>query len=89
MKFSKNELNIIYQNAAPTKAETLAGIKETVSVTTDLMTKLIMENAIRRLERIPEPECQRKSTVPDREKQQFYPSAACGGKSTGTDFTGA
>ena len=57
MKFSKNELNIIYQNAAPTKAETLAGIKETVSVTTDLMTKLIMENAIRRLERIPEPEC--------------------------------
>ena len=57
MKFSKNELNIIYQNAAPTKAETLAGIKETVSITTDLMTKLIMENAIRRLERIPEPEC--------------------------------
>ena len=57
MKFSKNELNIICQYAAPTKAETLAGIKETVSVTTDLMTKLIMENAIRRLERIPEPEC--------------------------------
>ncbi len=57
MKFSKNERNIICQYAAPTKAETLAGIKETVSVTTDLMTKLIMENAIRRLERIPEPEC--------------------------------
>lgn len=57
MKFSKNELNVICQNAAPTKAETLAGIKEIVSVTADLMTKLIMENAIRRLERIPEPEC--------------------------------
>ena len=57
MKFSKNELNVICQNAAPTKAETLAGIKEIVSVTADLMTKLIMENAIRRLERIPEPWC--------------------------------
>lgn len=31
MKFSKNELNVICQNAAPTKAETLAGIKEIVS----------------------------------------------------------
>ncbi len=57
MKFSKSELDIICQYAAPTKAETLAGIKEIVSVTADLMTKLIMENAIRRLERIPEPEC--------------------------------
>ena len=57
MKFSKSELDIIYQYAAPTKAETLAGMKEIVSVTADLMTKLIMENAIRRLERIPEPEC--------------------------------
>lgn len=58
MKFSKNELNVICQNAAPTKAETLAGIKEIVSVTADLMTKLIMENAIRRLERIPVVLCQ-------------------------------
>jgi len=45
MKFSKSELDIIYQYAAPTKKETLAGMKETV------------ENAIRKLEKIPEPEC--------------------------------
>ncbi len=32
MKFSKSELDIIYQYAAPTKAETLAGMKEIVPV---------------------------------------------------------
>jgi len=57
VNFSKNELDIISQYAAPTKKETLAGIKETVPVIKDLMTKAIMENAIRKLERIPEPEC--------------------------------
>ena len=57
MKFTKNELDIICQYAAPTKAETLAAMKETVPVIKDLMAKAIMENAIRRLERIPEPEC--------------------------------
>ena len=57
MKFTKNELDIICQYAAPTKAETLAAMKETVPVIKDLMTKAIMENAIRRLDRIPEPEC--------------------------------
>ncbi len=57
MKFTKNELDIICQYAAPTKAETLAAMKETVPVIKDLMAKAIMENAIRRLDRIPEPEC--------------------------------
>ena len=57
MKFSKSELDIICQYAAPTKAETLAGMKEIVPVIKDLLTKAIVENAIRRLERIPEPEC--------------------------------
>ena len=32
MKFSKSELDIIYQYAAPTKAETLAGMKSPDSV---------------------------------------------------------
>mgnify|MGYP000752693974 CR=1 FL=1 len=57
MKFSKSELDIIYQYAAPTKAETLAGMKEIVPVIKDLLTKAIVENAIRKLEKIPEPEC--------------------------------
>ena len=67
MKFSKSELDIIYQYAAPTKAETLAGMKEIVPVIKDLLTKAIVENAIRKLEKIPEPECSRhKSPVPCR-----------------------
>ena len=57
MKFSKSERDIIYQYAAPTKAETLAGMKEIVPVIKDLLTKAIVENAIRKLEKIPEPEC--------------------------------
>ena len=57
MKFSKSEQEIIYQYAAPTKTETLAGMKEAVPIIEDLLTKAIMENAIRKLERIPEPEC--------------------------------
>ena len=47
----------IYQYAAPTKAETLVGMKEIVPVIKDILTKAIVENAIRKLERIPEPEC--------------------------------
>ena len=54
---SKSELDIIYQYAAPTKAETFAGMKEIVPVIKDLLTKAIVENAIRKLEKIPEPEC--------------------------------
>ena len=57
MKFKKNELDIICHYAVPTKAKTLAAVKETVPVIKDLLTKAIMENAIRRLDRIPEPEC--------------------------------
>ena len=53
MKFSKSELEIINQYAAPTKAETLAGMKENVPEIKDLLTKAITENTIRKLE----PEC--------------------------------
>ncbi len=63
MKFSKSELDIIYQYAAPTKAETLAGMKEAVPVIKDLLTKAIVENAIRKLEKIPEPECSQVNKV--------------------------
>ena len=60
MKFSKSELDIICQYAAPTKEKTIAGMKETVPVLEkkdSLLEKAIVENAIRKLERIPEPEC--------------------------------
>ena len=39
MKFSKSELDIIYQYAGPTKAETLAGTKEIVPVIKGLTEK--------------------------------------------------
>ena len=52
MKFSKSEMDIIYQYAAPTKAETLSGMKEIVPVIKDLLTKAIVENAIRKLEKL-------------------------------------
>ena len=47
MKFSKSEMDIIYQYAAPTKAETLAGMKEIVPVIKDLLTKAIVEQRYR------------------------------------------
>ena len=42
MKFSKSELEIINQYAAPTKAETLAGMKENVPEIKDLGVSLKM-----------------------------------------------
>ena len=57
MKFSKSELEIIDQYAVSTKTETITGMKEIVPMIKDLLTKAIVENAIRKLERIPEPEC--------------------------------
>ena len=57
MKFSKSELEIINQYAAPTKAEILAGMNAAVPVIEDLLTKAIAETAIQKLKRIPEPEC--------------------------------
>ena len=47
MNFSKDELAMVYQYAAGTKEDTLAGLKE------------IVENTIRKLDAIPEPECRR------------------------------
>ncbi len=59
MDFTKNELDMVYQYAADTKGETLAGLKEIVPVIHDRQTKEIVENTIRKLEAIPEPECRR------------------------------
>lgn len=59
MNFTHSELEIIYQYAAPTKAETLAGLKEAAPVISDTLTRVIMENTVDKLQRIPEPECSR------------------------------
>lgn len=50
---------MIYQYAAPTKEETLAGLKEIVPVIHDAQTKAIVQNTINRLEQIPEPQCRK------------------------------
>lgn len=58
-KFTRSELEMVYQYAAPTKEETLAGLKEIVPVIRDAQTKEVVQNTIKRLEQIPEPECSR------------------------------
>lgn len=60
MNFTKSELEMLYQYVAPTKEETLAGLKEIVPVLErkdDLLTKVIVENTVRKLEKLAEPEC--------------------------------
>ena len=60
MNFTKSELEMLYQYAAPTKEETLAGLKEIVPVLErkdDLLSKVIVWNTIRKLEKLAEPEC--------------------------------
>ena len=59
MKFTDSELEMIYQYAAPTKAETLAGLQEIVPLIKDTLTRVIVENSIDKLTKIPEPECSR------------------------------
>ena len=59
MNFSKDELAMVYQYAAGTKEETLAGLKEIVPVIRDRQTREIVESTIRKLDAIPEPECHR------------------------------
>lgn len=58
-EFSKDELAMVYQYAAGTKEETLAGLKEIVPVIRDRQTREIVESTIRKLDAIPEPECRR------------------------------
>ena len=48
---------MVYQYAAPTKEETLAGLKEIVPVIRDAQTRAVVQSAINRLEQIPEPQC--------------------------------
>ena len=62
MDFTRSELEMLYQYAAPTKEETLAGLKEIVSALErkdDLLTKMIVENTVRKLEKMAESECSR------------------------------
>ena len=71
MNFSKDELAMVYQYAAGTKEETLAGLKEIVPFIRDQQTREIVESTIRKLDAIPEPRHRRvrKSHIP-REKSQ-------------------
>ena len=48
MNFSKDELAMVYQYAAGTKEDTLAGLKEIVPVIRDRQTRDIVENTIRK-----------------------------------------
>lgn len=59
MKFTNSEQDMIYQYAADTKEATLAGLKEIVPVIKEPLTKAIVESTIRKLEKVPEPECSR------------------------------
>lgn len=59
MKFTNSELEMIYQYAATDKAATLAGLNEIVPVIKDTLTRVIVENTIDKLMKIPEPECSR------------------------------
>ena len=59
VKFSKDELSMVYQYAAATKQETLAGLREIVPVIRDRQAREIVESTIRKLDAIPEPECRR------------------------------
>ena len=56
VKFSKDELAMVYQYAAATKQETLAGLREIVPVIRDRQAREIVESTIRKLDAIPEPE---------------------------------
>ena len=56
-KFTRSELEMVYQYAAPTKEETLAGLKEIVPVIRDAQTRAVVQSTINRLEQIPEPQC--------------------------------
>ncbi len=72
MNFTKSELEMLYQYAAPTKEETLAGLKEIVPVLErkdDLLSKVIAWNTIRKLEKLAEPEYSRFIPAKQRAKQ--------------------
>ncbi len=100
MNFTKSELEMLYQYAAPTKEETLAGLKEIVPVLErkdDLLTRVIVENTVRKLEKLAEPECSRfiaenrAAFIAERDKSICKRLAAAKAKETvllGHDLTG-
>lgn len=55
--FNENELEMVYQYAAYTKAETIAGLQEIVPVIKDDLTRGIVASTIGKLQKIPELEC--------------------------------
>ena len=57
MRFDRDELNMVYQYAASTKKDTLAGLKEILPYIKHGATKEIVESTVRKLESIPEEEC--------------------------------
>ena len=72
-KFTRSELEMVYQYAAPTKEETLAGLKEIVPVIRDAQTKAVVQNTIKRLEQIPEPDYRRHQSPLSGRTGQIYP----------------
>ena len=56
VKFSKDALAMVYQYAAATKQEPLAGLREIVPVIRDRQAREIVESTIRKLDAITEPE---------------------------------
>ena len=100
MNFTKSELEMLYQYAAPTKEETLAGLKEIVPVLErkdDLLTRVIVENTVRKLEKLAEPEGSRliaenrAAFIAERDKSICKRLAAAKAKETvllGHDLTG-
>ena len=59
MKFTRSELEMIYQYAAADRAATVKELYKTIPAIKDPLTKAIVENTIDKLEKIPEPECSR------------------------------
>ena len=89
MNFSKDELAMVYQYAAGTKEDTLAGLKEIVPVIRDRQTRDIVENTIPKAGRHPGAGVPaalsliRSSVYP--EAGQFHPAQACRSQGTGED----
>ena len=57
MKFTENELKIIYQYSAENKAETLNQLEKVISEIKEEITKNLIKNIIEKLQKTAEPEC--------------------------------
>lgn len=59
MKFTKSELEVIFQYASTTKEETIDKINQSAPAIKYELSQVIMRNAVEKLNKIPEPECSR------------------------------